>query len=57
LSIKSPSLSPLIPSFTGIIVLVHVGALKKYVAPVEALMKTERGDETQFTTKIDGKTS
>jgi hypothetical protein len=38
------------------IVLVQVGAVKKYVA-VEALRKKERGDETQYTTKIDGKTS
>jgi len=27
------------------------------VAAVEALRKKERGDETQFTTKIGGKTS
>ncbi len=27
-----------------------------YVAAVEALWKNERGDETQFTTKIGGKT-
>ncbi len=30
---------------------------KIYVAGVEALRKKERGDETQFTTKIGGKTS
>jgi hypothetical protein len=29
--------------------------VKKYVAAVEALTKKERGDETQFTTKIGGK--
>jgi hypothetical protein len=27
------------------------------VVPVEALMKKGKGDETQFTTKIGGKTS
>jgi len=27
-----------------------------YIAAVEALRKKERGDETQFTTKIGGKT-
>jgi hypothetical protein len=40
-----------------IIVVIQVGALKIYVAPVEALRKKERGDETQFTTKIGGRTS
>jgi hypothetical protein len=40
-----------------IIVIVRVGAVKIYVAAVEALRKKERGDETQFTTKIGGKTS
>ncbi len=39
-----------------IIVLVEVG-LKTYVAALEALRKKERGDETQFTTKIGGKIS
>jgi len=35
---------------------VHVRAVKTYVAAaVEALRKKERGDETQFTTKIGGK--
>jgi hypothetical protein len=38
-----------------IIVVVQVGAVKIYVAGVEALKKKERGDETQFTTKIGGK--
>jgi hypothetical protein len=34
---------------------VQVGAVKIYVAAVEALRKKERQeDETQFTTKIDG---
>jgi hypothetical protein len=42
---------------TVIIVVVHVGAVKIYVASKEALRKKERGDETQFTTKIGGKTS
>jgi len=36
---------------------VYVGAVKVYVAALEALRKKERGDETQFTTKIGGKTS
>jgi hypothetical protein len=40
-----------------IIVLVWVGAMKIYVAAVEALRKKERGDETQLTTKLGGKTS
>ncbi len=31
--------------------------MKKYVAAMEALRKKERQDETQFTTKIGGKTS
>jgi len=31
---------------------VLVGAMKIYVAAVEALRKKERQDETQFTTKI-----
>jgi hypothetical protein len=40
-----------------IIVVVQVEAVKIYVAAEEALRKKERGDETQFTTKIGGKTS
>jgi hypothetical protein len=35
-------------------VVVQLGAVKTYVAAVEALRKKERQDETQFTTKIDG---
>jgi hypothetical protein len=36
---------------------VQVGAVQNiYVAAVEALRKKERQDETQFTTKIGGKT-
>jgi hypothetical protein len=31
--------------------------VKIYAAAVKALKKKERGDETQFTTKIGGKTS
>jgi hypothetical protein len=31
--------------------------VKICVAPVEALRRKEREDETQFSTKIDGKTS
>ncbi len=40
-----------------IIVVLEVGAVKKYVAAVDCLMKKERRDETRFTTKIGGKTS
>jgi hypothetical protein len=40
-----------------IIVVVQVGAVPIYIAAVEELRKKERGDETQFTTKIGGKTS
>jgi hypothetical protein len=40
-----------------IIVVVQVGAVKIYVAAMEALRKKERQDETEFTTKIGGKTS
>jgi hypothetical protein len=39
-----------------IIVAVQVGAVKIYVAGVKRSGKNERGDETQFTTKISGKT-
>jgi hypothetical protein len=39
-----------------IIVVVQVGAVKKYVAAVKALREKERGDETRFTTKIGGRT-
>ncbi len=37
-----------------IILVVQLGAVKIYVAAVEALRKKERQDETQFTTKIGG---
>jgi len=37
-----------------IIIVVHVRAVKIYVAIVGALRKKERQDETQFITKIDG---
>ncbi len=40
-----------------IVVVVPVGAVKIYVAAVEALRKKERQDGTEFTTKIGGKTS
>jgi hypothetical protein len=40
-----------------IIVVVQVGAVQIYVAAVEAHRENERGDETQFTTKIGGQTS
>jgi nicotinamide riboside transporter PnuC len=36
-----------------IIIVVQVGAVKIYVAIVEALGKKERGDETQFTNKTN----
>jgi len=36
------------------IVVVQLGAVKIYVAAVEALREKERQDETQFITKIDG---
>jgi len=40
------------------IVVVQVGAVKIYVIAVKALKKKERQeDDTQFTTKIGGKTS
>ncbi len=35
------------------IIVVQLGAVKIYVAAVEALRKKERPDETKFTTKID----
>jgi hypothetical protein len=44
-------------SLRVIIVVVQVGAVKIYVTAVEVLRKIERGDETQFSTKIDRKTS
>jgi hypothetical protein len=37
-----------------IIVVVHLGVVKIYVAAVEVLRKKQREDETQFTTKVDG---
>jgi hypothetical protein len=40
-----------------IIIVVQVGAVKTYAAAVEAIREKERGDETQFTTKIGGKSS
>jgi uncharacterized membrane protein (Fun14 family) len=39
-----------------IIIVVQVGAVKIHVAAVQALRKKETQDETQFTTKIGGKT-
>jgi len=38
-------------------VIVQVRAMKIYVTAMETLKKKEIQDETQFTTKIDGKTS
>jgi hypothetical protein len=38
-------------------IVVQVGAVKIYVTAMETNRKKERQDETQFTTKIDGKTS
>jgi hypothetical protein len=80
LSLKSPSVSPSIPSSSGlqsneislnlgmkcwnsavnaqgsrVIIVVQVGAVKTYVARVQALLKKETQDETQFTMKIGGK--
>ncbi len=40
-----------------IVVIVQGGAMKIYVAAVKALRRKERWNETQFTTKIGGKTS
>jgi len=40
-----------------IILVVQVGAVKIYVAAVQALRKKETHDETQFTTKIGVKAS
>jgi hypothetical protein len=40
-----------------IILVVQEGAVKIYVAAVEAITKKERQDETQFITKIGRKTS
>jgi len=40
-----------------IIVDAHIEAVKIYVAAAKVLRKKERGDETQFTTEIGGKTS
>ncbi len=40
-----------------IIVVIEVEVVKIYVAALKALRTKERGDETQFTTKIGGKTS
>jgi NADH:ubiquinone oxidoreductase subunit 6 (subunit J) len=40
-----------------IVVVVQVGAVKIYVVAVQAITKKETQDETQFTTKIGGKTS
>jgi len=40
-----------------ILAILQVGLLKIYVAAVEVLRRKERQDETQFTTKIAGKTS
>jgi hypothetical protein len=37
-----------------IIVVIHVRAVKIYVAALEALRKKGRQDETRFTTKFDG---
>jgi hypothetical protein len=39
------------------IIIVAAQVVKIYVAAVEALRKKERQHETQFTTKIGGKTS
>jgi hypothetical protein len=38
-----------------ITVVVQVGAVKIYVTAVETIKKSERQDETQFITQIEGK--
>jgi len=40
-----------------IIIVVQVRVVKIYLAAMEAFKKKERRDQTQFTTKIGGKTS
>jgi hypothetical protein len=40
-----------------IIVVLQAGAVKIYVAAVKAPTQNEKQDETQFTTKIGGKTN
>jgi len=40
-----------------IIVVLHVGAVREYIAAVQALRKKKTQDETHFTTKIGGETS
>jgi hypothetical protein len=39
------------------ILVVHVGAVKMYLAAVELLKEKERRNKTQFSTKIAGKTT
>ncbi len=39
------------------VIIIVVGAMKIYVAIMEMLKKKERGNETQFITKIVGQTS
>jgi hypothetical protein len=39
------------------VVVVQVGAVKIHVVAVQALRRKETQDETQYTTKIGGKTS
>jgi hypothetical protein len=48
-------LSILMTRLLGVVVVVQIGAVKISVAAVAALRKKERGDETQFITKIGGK--
>ncbi len=57
LSMKSSNLAFNTQGSRVMIAFVQVGAVKIYVAAVEALKENERLDETQFTTKIGGKTS
>ncbi len=47
--------SPRVWLLKGFSVVVQVGAVKIYVATMEALKEKKRGDETQFTTTIGGK--
>jgi hypothetical protein len=53
--IKSQHLMNNVSRVIALVVVVQVGAVKIHVAAVKALRKTERHDETQFTTKIGGK--
>jgi hypothetical protein len=57
LSMKCWNLAFIAQGSRVIIVVVQVGAVKMFVAAVEAFRKKERGDGIQFITKIGGKTN